>query len=319
VATTAFVRGEISSLVASSPAALDTLNELAAALGNDANFSTTVTNALALKANLASPTLTGTPSAPTAAVGTNTTQVATTAYVNAEIVNDAVTKAAFTAKGDLIVATASGTPTNLAVGANNTVPVADSAQSTGIRWASSLSGLTLTNPTIAAIVNTGTLTLPTSTDTLVGRATTDTLTNKTLTSPAINYPVIVAPIEGVTVSATAATGTIAFDTRTQAVLFYTSNASANWTLNVRGSSGVTLNSALAVGQAITVVFMVTQGASAFFQSALQIDGAAVTPRWQGGTAPTAGNASSVDVYTITIVKTAATPTYSAFAALTQFK
>lgn len=75
----------ISALVDSSPAALDTLNELAAALGDDPNFATTVTNALALKAPLASPGLTGTPTAPTAPGGTNTTQLATTAFVQAAI------------------------------------------------------------------------------------------------------------------------------------------------------------------------------------------------------------------------------------------
>ena len=81
IATTEFVRTEISNLVASSPAALDTLDELAAALGDDPNFATTVTNALAAKAPLASPALTGTPTAPTAAAGTNTTQIATTEFV----------------------------------------------------------------------------------------------------------------------------------------------------------------------------------------------------------------------------------------------
>ncbi len=75
----------ISALVDSSPAALDTLNELAAALGDDPNFATTVTNALALKAPLASPALTGTPTAPTAPPGTNTTQLANTAFVQAAI------------------------------------------------------------------------------------------------------------------------------------------------------------------------------------------------------------------------------------------
>ena len=71
----------VAGVIDSSPAALNTLNELAAALGDDANYATTVTNALALKAPLASPALTGTPSAPTATGGTNTTQVATTAFV----------------------------------------------------------------------------------------------------------------------------------------------------------------------------------------------------------------------------------------------
>ncbi|WP_140940979.1 hypothetical protein [Prosthecodimorpha hirschii] len=85
LATTAFVAAAAAALVASSPATLDTLNELAAALGNDANFATTVTTALAAKAPLASPTFTGTPAAPTAAGGTNTAQVATTAFVTAAV------------------------------------------------------------------------------------------------------------------------------------------------------------------------------------------------------------------------------------------
>lgn len=83
IATTAFTRAEIAALVASSPSALDTLNELATALGNDPAFATTMVTALALKAPLASPALTGTPTAPTAAGGTNTTQVATTAFARA--------------------------------------------------------------------------------------------------------------------------------------------------------------------------------------------------------------------------------------------
>jgi len=84
LATTAFVQTELSALVDSAPASLDTLNELAAALGDDANFSTTVTTSLGTKAPLASPTFTGTPAAPTATAGTNTTQIATTAYVQGE-------------------------------------------------------------------------------------------------------------------------------------------------------------------------------------------------------------------------------------------
>lgn len=81
VATTAFVKAAVDALVAAAPGTLDTLNELAAALGNDANFATTMTNALALKSPIASPTFTGVPAAPTAAGGTNTTQLATTAFV----------------------------------------------------------------------------------------------------------------------------------------------------------------------------------------------------------------------------------------------
>lgn len=85
IATTAFVRTEVSNLVASAPAALDTLDELAAALGDDPNFATTVTNSIAAKAPLASPALTGTPTAPTAAGATNTTQIATTEFVQTAV------------------------------------------------------------------------------------------------------------------------------------------------------------------------------------------------------------------------------------------
>jgi len=158
---------------------------------------------------------------------------------------------------------------------------------------------------------------PTSTTTtLTG---TQTLTNKTLTSPAINTatatgPILIAPEERTTVSATAATGTVNFDAQTQGVLYYTSNATANWTLNVRGVSGVTLDSILAVGDAITVNFLVTNGSTAYYQTAFNIDGSAVTPKYSGGTAPASGNASAIDVYTYTIVKTAATPTYTVFGA-----
>ncbi|MFH1796258.1 MAG: hypothetical protein ABIF45_17350 [Pseudomonadota bacterium] len=82
IATTAHVKAAIDALLAGAPGALDTLNELAAALGDDANFAATITTALALKAPLASPVLTGTPTAPTAAAGDNSTKLGTTEYVD---------------------------------------------------------------------------------------------------------------------------------------------------------------------------------------------------------------------------------------------
>ena len=106
----------------------------------------------------------------------------------------------FTAKGGLITASAASTPVQLTVGASNgMVLTVNSATATGLEWAApvvtptnsvTLTNKTLTSPVISTIVNTGTLTLPTSTDTLVGRATTDTLTNKTLTSPILTTPSI---------------------------------------------------------------------------------------------------------------------------------
>lgn len=121
-----------------------------------------------------------------------------------------------------------------------------------------------------------------------------------------------------TVSATAATGTINFDVTTQSVLYYTSNASANWTVNFRGSSGTSLNTLMDTGESMTVVFLVTQGSTAYYNSAVQVDGSSVTPKWQGGTAPTAGNASSIDAYSYTIVKTGSAA-FTVFAAQVQFK
>ena len=136
---------------------------------------------------------------------------------------------------------------------------------------------------------------------------TQTLTNKTLQTAS----------ETVTISATAATGTINYDVSTQSVLYYTSNASANWTTNFRGSSGVSLNSLMSTGQSITVAFLVTQGATAYYNNAFQVDGASVTPKWQGGTAPSAGNASSIDIYSFTIVKTGSAA-FTIFASQTKF-
>lgn len=123
--------------------------------------------------------------------------------------------------------------------------------------------------------------------------------------------------EPITVTATAATGTINFDLLTQSVLYYTSNASANWTLNIRGSSSTALNSVLSTGQVATLVFMATQGSTPYYASTFQIDSVTVTPKWQGGSAPTAGNASSVDVYTYTIIKTGSA-TYTILASQSQF-
>jgi len=106
-----------------------------------------------------------------------------------------------------------------------------------------------------------------------------------------------------TVSATAATGTINYDVTTQSVLYYTTNASGNFTVNFRGSSGTSLNTVMQTGESISVTFLVTNGSTAYYNSAVQVDGASVTPKWQNGIAPTSGNASSIDSYTYVIIKT----------------
>lgn len=124
-------------------------------------------------------------------------------------------------------------------------------------------------------------------------------------------------LENSTVSATAAASTINFDALTQSILQYTTNASANWTLNIRGNSGTTLNSLMSVGQTVTVVFIAAQGATAYYNNVFQIDGTTVTPKWQGNAAPTSGNASATDVYTYAIIKTGANA-YNVFASQSKF-
>ena len=201
----------------------------------------TLSNAVTGTGNMvlsASPTLTGTPIAPTAAPGTSTTQIATTAFVQN-------------------VAGALGT-----MSSQNANSVA-------------ITGGTITNATV----------------TTLGEVT--------------------------TVSATAATGTVNYDVITQGVLYYTTSASANWTVNFRGNSGTSLNTLMAVGETRTVTFLVTQGATAYYNTAVTVDGSSVTPKWQGGAAPTAGNPSSIDIYTYSIIKTASA-TFTVLASQTRF-
>ena len=195
IATTAFVQGEVTALVDSAPSTLNTLNELAAALGDDANFSTTVTNSIAAKLPLAGGTLTG------ALTGTNVT-------------------------------------------VNGTLDIEE----------------------------------------VYEKVTTQTST----------------------------TGTITFDTTAQAVEFYTANQTANRTINFSN-----VNANLAIGQSLTVAVLMTQGSTAYYLNAYQVDGSSVTPKWSGGSAPSAGNASGIDSYSFTIIKTA-DATFTVLASLTQY-
>ena len=146
---------------------------------------------------------------------------------------------------------------------------------------------------------------------------TETLTNKTLTAPIITNALVTGIRETATVSATAATGTINFDTLTQVVLYYTTNASGNFTVNFRGNSGTSLDSLMSTGQSLSTTFLVTNGSTAYYNSAVQVDGSSVTPKWQGGTAPTSGNASSIDSYTYVLIKTGSAA-FTVLASVTKF-
>ena len=128
---------------------------------------------------------------------------------------------------------------------------------------------------------------------------------------------IQALTEKVTTSATASTGTINYDVITQAVLNYTTDATGDFTINLRGDGSNSLDAIMDTGEAQTVAFLSAQGGTAYYNATVQVDGVTVTPVWQGGSAPTGGNINSTDVYTYTAIKTAAS-TFTVLASQTQF-
>ena len=136
-----------------------------------------------------------------------------------------------------------------------------------------------------------------------------------VTAPAL---VVTNIVEPETISATAATGTINLYPSSQSILYYTTSASNNFILNVAWSASATLNATLSTGQAVTVVFKNTNGASAKYCTAIQVDGTTtgVTTKWQGA-APVAGDANALDIYTITVTKTGSA-TFNVLASMTPF-
>jgi len=214
------------------------------------------------------------------------------------ITTDAVLSTDFTAKGDIISASAASTPIRLAVGANGTVLKANSATTSGLEWGSDS---TYSAPTIGST-------------SITSGATVTTIAGLTLSKP-----ILVAPMERTSVSTSAATSTVTIDVNTASTLYITASSTSNWTTNVRGDGSTTLNSLMTTGDAITVAFLATQGATAYYNTVLQIDGttSGVTTEWQGGTAPAAGNVSGIDVYVYNIIKTASA-TFTVLASQTKF-
>ena len=136
------------------------------------------------------------------------------------------------------------------------------------------------------------------------------------TSSAVNELTITNQATGFGPSLTT-TGTVNYDLITQAVLYHTAAAAGNWALNVRGDGSTTLNSIMDTGESVTFAFLVTNTGTPYYQSAFTVDGSSVTPEYQGGSAPSSGNANSVDIYTYTVVKTG-DAAFTAFASQTQF-
>jgi hypothetical protein len=184
---------------------------------------------------------------------------------------------------------------------------------------------TLTNKTFSFSSNTVTTTLAqlntaVSDADVASLAGSETLTNKILTAPTISSPTITGTtqiaqiIESAAVTSYSATGTAIINVLDQgAVVYWTGSASSNWIVNVRGSSTTSLLNTLTTGQSITIANLVTNGAGAArYLTSIEIDGSSVTSstKWQGGSAPTSGNTSSIDIYSITAIKVANTSTIS---------
>lgn len=159
----------------------------------------------------------------------------------------------------------------------------------------------------------GDVTLTINTAITADVSTAQTLSNKTLASPKFSG----AALEAAYTTATGFAGYTFYATTNGAVQYSTGSATANGTVNFTSTSGQTLDALMAVNQSITVALAITNGATAYYPTAYQIDGGAVTPKWSGGTAPTAGNASAIDVYTFTIIKTASA-TFTVLASQVKF-
>jgi len=152
-------------------------------------------------------------------------------------------------------------------------------------------------------------------DTYVGAL--GTMASQNANAVAITGGSISSILEGATVTATAPAATTNYDFKTQAVRYFTSNATTNFTVNIRGNGTTTLNDTMAIGQTATMVLMVTNGATPYYPNVIQIDGTTVTPKYQGGYTIVSGNANSIDMYTIAIVKTASA-TFISFVSQTKF-
>lgn len=133
-------------------------------------------------------------------------------------------------------------------------------------------------------------------------------------------PTLIAPQEKINISASTATGTVSINAATDSVTYYTTNAGANFTINLRGNGSLSMNNALQTGESVTSVFLNTNGTTAYYVSSVQVDGgtAGVSTKWQGGSSPSSGNASSIDAYSFTVIKTAGSA-FTVLASQTQFK
>jgi hypothetical protein len=185
---------------------------------------------------------------------------------------------------------------------------------TGTVWDS------VSTATVASSAVTTFLTTPTSAN-LASAVTDETGTGLLVfqTDPILKFARLWSPKEITTVdAATGITGTINFSMYSQGTKIYTANAAGNFVINVRGDVSTTLNTALATGDGFSFIQIHQNGTTPYYMTSMTIDGSAQTIKWVNGTAPAAGNASSLDAYAFTIIKTAATPTYLVFGNMTKY-
>jgi len=180
--------------------------------------------------------------------------------------------------------------------------------------------LTASNSLTLAGTDSTTMTFPASSATVAGLAIAQSFTakqsfNGATASLAASFK---NAVEFSTHVASAPAATIQYDVTTQSVWYYTTNAANNWTVNFRGNATTSLDTLMSTYDALTVVVLATNGATAYYNNAITIDGVSFTPKYQGGAAWTSGNASGVDAYSYTIVKTGSAA-FTVFAAQTQFK
>ena len=297
----------INTIISSAASATTSATNAATSASNAATSATSASGSATSASTSASTATTQASAASTSA--TNAAASASTATTQASNATTSATSAATSATS---AGTSAATATTQATNASTSASSASTSATNASTSATTASTAATTATTQAAAASNSATDAATSANNAATSAASvgftltsvSTLTNKTMTSPVITNALVTGIRETATVSATAATGTVNFDVLTQVVQYYTTNASGNFTVNFRGNATpTTLDSVMSIGQSLSATFLVTNGATAYYNSVVTIDGSAVTPKWQGGTAPTSGNASSIDSYTYVIVKT----------------
>ena len=225
---------------------------------------------------------------------------------------------------------------NISGGATNQIPVQSAASTTtfisaptvssflkfsgsAFSWDNPVTSVSAgTGMSFTTITGTGSVAIDTTVVPRFANAGTFTATQTFSGSSSVASLALNNALETCTVTGTAASGGLNIDIATQSVIYYNTATTSPWTINFRASSGTALSSFLASGQSATVAVLVATGAvTSAYNTAITVDGATPTVKWQGGTAPTAGNSNSIDVYSYTIIRTGVS-SYTVLASLTKF-